>query len=106
MDELESSLHTLLSLKVVELFNSPKINKKSAQLIFTTHETQLLNFDSVRRDEVWFAEKCSDGSSRLYPLSDYRVDKRSNLRNGYLDGRFGAIPFLENLDLFDLEYQG
>lgn len=106
VDELESSLHTLLSLKVVELFNSPKVNKKSAQLIFTTHETQLLNFDNVRRDEVWFAEKCSDGSSRLYPLSDYKVDKRANLRNGYLDGRFGAIPFLDNLDIFDLESQG
>lgn len=102
VDELESSLHTLLSLKVVELFNSPKSNPNGAQLLFTTHETQLLNFNGVRKDEVWLSEKCSNGGTQLRPLTDYAIDKRTNLRKGYLDGRFGAIPFLSTLDKFNL----
>ncbi len=101
VDELESSLHTLLSLKVVELFNCKKINKKGAQLIFTTHETQLLNFEGFRKDEIWLTEKCIDGSTNIAPLSDYSIPKRSNVRNGYLDGRFGAIPFLGLIDSFE-----
>lgn len=101
VDELESSLHTLLSLKVVELFNCKKINGKGAQLIFTTHETQLLNFAGFRKDEIWLTEKCIDGSTNLAPLSDYSIPKRSNVRNGYLDGRFGAVPFLGLVDSFE-----
>ena len=102
VDELESSLHTLLSLKVVELFNNPKTNPNYAQLVFTTHETQLLNFHGVRRDEVWLTEKCKDGSTQVAPLSEYSITKRMNLRNGYLDGRFGAVPFLGLIDNFNL----
>ncbi|WP_448215748.1 AAA family ATPase [Endozoicomonas sp. 2B-B] len=102
VDELESSLHTLLSLKVVELFNNQETNPNCAQLVFTTHETQLLNFHGVRRDEVWLTEKCRDGSTKVAPLSEYSISKRSNLRNGYLDGRFGAVPFLGLIDNFNL----
>ncbi|RTR33520.1 AAA family ATPase [Shewanella atlantica] len=102
VDELESSLHTLLSLKVVELFNCPKSNPHGAQLLFTTHETQLLNFNGVRKDEVWLSEKSFDGSTQLRPLTEYAIDKRANLRKGYLEGRFGAIPFLSTLDAFSL----
>ncbi|WP_351019620.1 ATP-binding protein [Shewanella sp. AC91-MNA-CIBAN-0169] len=102
VDELESSLHTLLSLKVVELFNCTKSNPNGAQLLFTTHETQLLNFDGVRKDEVWLSEKGIDGGTQLRPLTDYAIDKRANLRKGYLDGRFGAIPFLSTLNTFNL----
>lgn len=101
VDELESSLHTLLSLKVVELFNCKSINKHGAQLIFTTHETQLLNFEGFRKDEIWLTEKCLDGSTSIAPLSDYSIPKRSNVRNGYLDGRFGAVPFLGLIDSFE-----
>lgn len=102
VDELESSLHTLLSLKVVDLFNNKKTNPSGAQLIFTTHETQLLNFDGVRKDEVWLTEKCGDGSTHVSPLSDYAITKRTNIRNGYLEGRFGAIPFLGAMEGFCL----
>ncbi|WP_162198418.1 AAA family ATPase [Vibrio nigripulchritudo] len=101
VDELESSLHTLLSLKVVELFNNKNINKNGAQLIFTTHETQLLNFKGFRKDEAWLTEKCQNGSTNLAPLSDYSIPKKSNVRNGYLDGRFGAIPFLGLTEKFE-----
>ncbi|EHR1132700.1 TPA: ATP/GTP-binding protein [Vibrio parahaemolyticus] len=101
VDELESSLHTLLSLKVVELFNSKKINANGAQLIFTTHETQLLNFEGFRKDEIWLTEKCLNGRTNISPLSDYSIPRKSNVRNGYLEGRFGAIPFLGLVDTFD-----
>ncbi|EHR5761182.1 ATP-binding protein [Vibrio parahaemolyticus] len=101
VDELESSLHTLLSLKVVELFNSKKVNSKGAQLIFTTHETQLLNFEGFRKDEIWLTEKCVGGRTNISPLSDYAIPKKSNVRNGYLEGRFGAVPFLGLIDSFD-----
>lgn len=102
VDELESSLHTLLSLKLVELFNSKHTNPNQAQLIFSTHETQLLNFSNVRRDQIWFTERCPDGSSHIAPLTDYKVPKNSNLRNGYLNGKFGAIPYLGSLNFESL----
>jgi AAA15 family ATPase/GTPase len=102
VDELESSLHTLLSLKLVELFNSTHTNPKQAQLIFSTHETQLLNFNNVRRDQIWFTERCPDGSSNIAPLTDYKVPKNVNLRNGYLNGKFGAIPYLDSLNFESL----
>ncbi|ELX7503129.1 AAA family ATPase [Vibrio fluvialis] len=105
VDELESSLHTLLSIKVVELFNSKEFNKKGAQLIFTTHETQLLNFEGIRKDEIWLTEKCIDGSTKVSPLSDYSIPKRSNVRNGYLEGRFGAVPFFGGDMLINLRGQ-
>jgi AAA15 family ATPase/GTPase len=102
VDELESSLHTLLSLKLVELFNSKHTNPNQAQLIFSTHETQLLNFNNVRRDQIWFTERCPDGSSHIAPLTDYKVPKNANLRNGYLNGKFGAIPYLDSLNFESL----
>jgi AAA15 family ATPase/GTPase len=102
VDELESSLHTLLSLKLVELFNSEHTNPMQAQLIFSTHETQLLNFKDVRRDQIWFTERCPDGSSHIASLTDYKVPKNVNLRNGYLNGKFGAIPYLDNLSFESL----
>ena len=106
VDELESSLHTLLALKVVELFNGKDSNPNFAQLIFTTHETQLLNYDGVRKDEVWLTEKTKRGSTEIIPLSDFNIHKNNNLRNGYLAGRFGAIPFLNHLQSFKLFEEG
>lgn len=98
VDELESSLHPELSRKIVELFNSPTTNPHNAQLIFTTHDTNLLGItldDPVlRRDQVWFTEKNNEGATTLYPLTNYQPRKAENLERGYLQGRYGAIPFL------------
>jgi len=102
VDEIESSLHTLLSLKLVELFSNADTNPNQAQLIFSTHETQLLSFHGVRRDQIWFAERCVNGASHIAPLTDYKVPKDSNLRNGYINGKFGGIPYLNNLNLSTL----
>ena len=72
------------------------------QLIFTTHESQLLDLNIFRQDEIWFAEKNKEGATTLYPLSDFKVRPDLVLRKGYLNGRFGAIPFLGNLKDLDL----
>lgn len=101
IDELESSLHPVLAFKIVNLFNDPETNPKNAQLIFTTHDTNLLGTlmgePILRRDQVWFTEKDKDGATRLYPLTDYKPRKAENLERGYLQGRYGAIPFIGDL---------
>lgn len=98
VDELEASLHPLLGLAIVRLFNSPQTNPTHAQLLFTTHDTNLLGTTlgepPLRRDQIWFTEKDKEGASRLYPLTDYKPRRVENLERGYLQGRYGAIPFL------------
>ena len=94
VDELDSSLHPHLSRRLVELFHRPEENPKGAQLIFTTHDTSLLEASLLRRDQVWFTEKDAGGVSRLYPLTDYHPRKEEALRSGYLAGRYGAVPIL------------
>lgn len=105
-DELDSSLHPALSTQLIRVFHSPETNPRGAQLIFTSHDTSLLNH--LNRDEVWLTEKQADGSTRLGALSEFageRVRKSQNLENAYLHGRFGAlpevdqIPFLRSLGL-------
>jgi AAA15 family ATPase/GTPase len=98
VDELDASLHPLLSLEIVRMFVDPARNPKGAQLIFNTHDTNLLDEALLRRDEIWFTEKDSEGATHLYPLSDYTPRKGENLKRGYLQGRFGAIPFLNFRD--------
>jgi len=98
VDELEASLHPLLGIHIVRLFNDPEKNPKNAQLIFTTHDTNLLGTTLgtpvLRRDQIWLTEKDQEGSSRIYPLTDYKPRKAENIERGYLQGRYGAIPFL------------
>jgi len=95
VDELEESLHPGLVKNIIELFHNSEINKNNAQLIFTTHETNLLNLDLLRRDQIWFTEKNSeDGSTNLYSLDEFSPRKDENIQKGYLQGRYGAIPFL------------
>jgi AAA15 family ATPase/GTPase len=99
IDELDASLHPLLAGQLTRLFNSPSSNPRGAQLIFTTHDINLLGAGLLRRDQVWFTEKNNDGASHLYPLSDFKPRKEENLQSGYLQGRYGAIPFI-NPDAF------
>lgn len=98
IDELEANLHPSLALCIVQIFNSPNQNPKNAQLLFTTHDTNLLanNIDgaALRRDQVWLTEKKRDGTSTIYPLTDFKPRKEENLERGYLLGRYGAVPFL------------
>ena len=97
VDELDTSLHTLLVQALVRLFHRPEVNTGGAQLIFTTHDTSLLDaFGLFRRDQVWFVEKGADQSSTLYPLLDFSPRKREALERGYLQGRYGGLPFLRH----------
>ncbi|MCK5539091.1 MAG: ATP-binding protein [Bacteroidales bacterium] len=95
IDELERSLHALLSKKLFELFlNNKKFAQNNSQLIVTTHEVTLLDINQLfRKDEIWFIEKDETKQSIIYSLAGADVEKL-NLVNGYLNGRFGAIPFI------------
>ncbi|HEV3038165.1 MAG TPA: ATP-binding protein [Candidatus Angelobacter sp.] len=99
VDELDSSLHPLLALELVKLFNDEKLNPMGAQLIFNTHDTNLLDNSILRRDQIWFTEKDAQGATHLYPLSDFTPRKNENLKRGYLQGRFGAVPFIGQIGL-------
>jgi len=101
IDELEASLHPALALTVVKMFNDPSRNPRNAQLIFTTHDTHLLGSivgePALRRDQIWFTEKDDGGGTHLYPLTDFHPRKEENLERGYLQGRYGAVPFVGEL---------
>lgn len=97
VDELDASLHPILALQIVKAFVDPRVNTKNAQLIFNTHDTNLLDADLLRRDQIWFTEKEPRGSTQLYPLSDYKPRRGENLERGYLQGRYGGIPIPERL---------
>jgi len=94
IDEIDSSLHTLLAKDIISLFTSRETNRHGAQLVSTTHDTNLLCSPDVRRDQIWFTEKDKGGATHLYPLTDIRTRNTDNLEKGYLQGRFGAVPFL------------
>jgi AAA15 family ATPase/GTPase len=79
------------------LFNDPSRNPSGAQLIFNTHDTNLLKL--LRRDQIWFSEKAADGSTQLFPLSDFKLRRTDNLESGYLTGRYGAIPLIDAEEL-------
>ena len=97
IDEFDKSLHPFIVKYIVEAFNNTKLNKKNAQLIFNTHDTNLLDLELLRRDQIWFTEKNEkDGSSSIYPLDDFSIRKSENIEKGYLLGRYGAIPFIKS----------
>lgn len=106
VDELESKLHPNLVHKIVGLFHSPETNPHNAQLIFNTHDSNLLSTGGpaspmLRRDQIWFVSKDRYGASSLYPLSNFKTDtvrKNDDYREKYLQGRFGAIPFLNTYE--------
>jgi AAA15 family ATPase/GTPase len=98
-DELELNMHPLLTRRIIELVRDFEgQNKQQAQLIFTTHDTTLLDPELFGRDQVWFTEKNNDGATELYSLAEYKEKARKNepMQKRYLAGRYGAIPILES----------
>jgi hypothetical protein len=93
IDELDRSLHPLLVRQIVEAFQ-PHSSSGRAQLIFSTHDTSLLDSKLLRRDQIWFAEKDNEQASRLTALSEFSPRKSEALERGYLSGRYGGIPIL------------
>ncbi|WKA63958.1 AAA family ATPase [Pectobacterium aroidearum] len=99
IDEFDARLHPLITKKIIRMFNSLDINKNNAQLVVATHDTNLLDKDELRRDQIWFAEKDSLGGSHLKQLVEYKVRNDASYRKGYFEGDFGAIPMLGEPDL-------
>jgi hypothetical protein len=94
VDEIERSIHPILIKTIISMLSASE--HVLGQLIFTTHESCLLDQSIFRPDEIWFAEKDTEQATTLYPLSDYNIHKTANIENGYLNGRYGGIPFLSN----------
>lgn len=95
-DELEKELHPMLVNYIVAKFQSKNTNPNGAQLIFTTHNTELLNMDILRKDQLYFVDKNrKDGTSELYGISDFSTKTADNIRKGYLAGKYGATPDIE-----------
>jgi len=97
VDELNNSMHPLMVRFLIGLINNPEINRKNAQLIFSTHDTSVLDNELFRRDQIWFTEKDATNATRLYPLSDFTPRKGAALEQGYLKGRYGALPYIGEL---------
>ena len=97
VDELDRSLHTMLVRRLVGMFHDPVLNPRGAQLVFSTHDTSLLDHTLFRRDQVWFAEKDESQATRIFPLSDFSPRKHEAWERGYLMGRYGAVPMFREL---------
>lgn len=104
IDEFGTSFHTKLSYELVKIFQS-SLNK-DAQLIITTHDTNLLRGELFRRDQIWFAEKNEFGVSDIYSLVEYKINQANSVRNDatfnkdYLLGKYGAIPYFGDISRF------
>jgi uncharacterized protein len=94
IDELDRRLHPLLSRLFIEAVLECNGKNSTNQLVFTTHDTNLLDLTLLRRDEIWFVEKNKQGASHLYSLAEFKIRPDLKIEKGYLNGRFGAIPFL------------
>ena len=93
IDELDAKLHPLLTRAIIQLFTNPKINQHGAQLVFTTHDTNQLHLDYVRRDEIWFTEKSPVEATELYSHIEFKdFDPSMDITEQYVNGRYGAIP--------------
>ena len=122
VDELDSRLHPILTREIIKLFNNPETNPRNAQLIFNTHDTNLLNCkvytpsrgkkeQLLRRDQIYFVERTGEYVSKIYSLVEFKVEGGASVRNDasfekeYLEGRYGAIPFIGASD-FSREAKG
>ena len=96
VDEIEKEMHPMLVNYIIARFQSKRTNTNGAQLIFTTHNTELMNMELLRKDQLYFADKNQvDGSSELYSISDFNTRTTENIRKGYLAGKYGATPDIE-----------
>jgi uncharacterized protein len=97
IDELGANMHPLLTKEIINLFQDTKINKKGAQLIFTSHDNTLQRNQLLRRDQIWLTEKQAEGNTALYPITDFKIRNDLAIDKAYLDGRFGGVPIIEDL---------
>lgn len=98
IDEFDTRIHPLISRAIVELFNSSETNPNNAQLIFMTHDTNLLSNKLFRRDQIWLVEKNRYGATDIYSLAEYKVRNDASFESDYIKGKYGAIPYIGNLN--------
>ena len=101
IDELDAKLHPLMTRSIIELFHKPESNPNNAQLIFMTHDTNLLSNKIFRRDQIWFTEKDRYGATALYSLAEYNIRNDASFESDYIKGKYGAIPYIGNLELIE-----
>lgn len=94
VDELDARFHPMITQEIVRMFHDVHLNPKNAQLIFATHDTNLLDHNFFRRDQIWFLEKDRYGATALYSLVDFKVRNDASFGKDYISGRYGAVPFL------------
>jgi AAA15 family ATPase/GTPase len=97
VDELERSLHPVLTYKLIEILKE-ELQKKNIQLIFTTHETHIMDLKLFRKDEIWFMERDNKGLSRLYSLDIFKIRNEKIIKDGYINGLYGGIPLFKKLE--------
>ncbi|QLG10999.1 ATP-binding protein [Deinococcus sp. D7000] len=108
IDEVDAQLHPLITRSLIRMFNSSKANQNGAQIIFATHDTNLLDSKILRRDQIWFAEKNRVDSTELYSLADYddkgkKIRSDASFERNYISGRYGGIPYLESFEFSDYD---
>lgn len=104
IDEMDSGLHSYITRLIVDIFRNERINKNNAQLIFTTHDVNLLDQNSIRKDQIWFTEKNKYGVSELFALSDFEDVREDTLfAKWYMNNKFGGVPSLQSLEKLFVE---
>ena len=101
VDELDSSLHPLICRYLLKLFNSKEGNSNQAQLVFTTHDISLLDEELLRRDQIWFTQKDKFGATDVFSLADLGERSNLNFAKRYLEGRYGALPYIKELETIE-----
>lgn len=97
IDEIERSLHPVLTFKLIQILNE-ELDVKNIQLIFTTHETHIMDSKLFRRDEIWFMEKDHQGHSKLFSLDIFKTRNEKNIKDGYINGLYGGIPLFKKIE--------
>ena len=104
IDEMDSGLHSYITRLIVDIFRNERINKNNAQLIFTTHDVNLLDPNSIRKDQIWFTEKDKYGVSEMFTLSDFEDVREDTLfAKWYMNNKFGGVPSLQSLEKLFVE---
>ncbi|HMY68808.1 MAG TPA: AAA family ATPase, partial [Leptospiraceae bacterium] len=105
IDEFDARFHPLITRKILQLFHSKELNIHNSQILIATHDVTLLKADILRRDQIYFAEKDQSHSTRYYSLSDFKgIRNDASFDKDYINGRYGAIPFLGNFEDFLKEH--
>ena len=104
IDEMDSGLHSYITKLIVDIFKNERINKHNAQLVFTTHDVNLLDQNTIRKDQIWFTEKDKNGVSEMFSLSDFDdVREDTPFAKWYLNNKFGGVPSLQSLEKLFVE---